>query len=177
MCRGGGTSNHTYMPVETPIDHSAFEFTDDENLFERVLHQRFMRLVADRHVKIHEIKENGNAFGEFLFVTLSRRDKPDQRQLVFYGLGYHDQRERWIHEYWRWYESYIDKSGTVVPKQRAIEQIKAREEWVKSMAASEPKPTHRGEMYALLADLTDEDGAITEMEDFGWALIGLDDEE
>jgi len=165
------------MSVEAPADKSTFEFTEDEKLFERVLHQRFMRLVADRRVKIHEINENGNAFGEFLFVTLSRRDKPDQRQLVFYGLGYHDQRERWIHEYWRWYESYMDKSGTVVPKQRAVKQIEERLEWVKSMAASEPKPTRRGEMYALLAELTDEDGATTEMEDFGWALLRCDDED
>jgi hypothetical protein len=58
----------------------------------------------------------------------------------------------------------------------ALEQIKARLEWVSSQAASEPKPSRRAQLYELMAELTDEDGALTDLEDFGWAFLGLDED-
>ena len=176
MARGGGTANHSRMSPEAPKPEVDFHFTENERLFDRISHRRFLSLISNPKVVINLIKEDGNSFGEFLFVTVTQRKQEEGRPLTFYGLGYHEQRERWIHEYWRWYESYLDTEGKVVPKKKAMEQIKEREEWVKGMAASEPRPTRRAEMYALLADLTDEDGAMIEMEDFGWAFLGDLDE-
>lgn len=166
------------MSPEAPNNQDDFQFTENEKLFELLSHRRFMLLVSKPDVIINSIHEDGNAFGEFLFVTLTRQSQAGSRPLAFYGLGYHEQRERWITEYWRWYESFLDTQGEVVPKQEAMEQIKAREEWVRGMAASEPRPSRRAQLYDLLAEMTDEDGALSELEDLGWMFSGeLGDDE
>lgn len=160
------------MLPEAHNEQGDFEFSENEKLFEQISHRRFLRLISTSEVMINVIQESANAFGEFLFVTLTRPKQAEVKPLTFYGLGYHEQRERWIYEYWRWYESYLDTQGRVVPKRQAIEQIKAREQWVKGMAASGPKPSRRAQMYEMLAELTDEDGALSDLEDFGWAFLG-----
>ena len=163
------------MSPEAPKSHLPFEFTENEKLFEQIMHPRFMRLLSNPNVVINSIEESGNAFGEFLFVTLTQQNLQESKPLTFYGLGYHEQRERWITEYWRWFESYRDTKGKVMSKKQALEQIKARQEWVSGLAASEPKPSRRAQLYELMAELTDEDGALTDLEDFGWAFLGEDE--
>jgi hypothetical protein len=159
------------MSPEAPINHDCFQFTEKEQLDDRISRARFMALVDDPNVDVNDIKVSTNAFGEFMFVTLSCRTLRASEPLTFYGLGYHEQREHWITGYWRWYESTLKANGEVVSKQQAMEQVKAREEWVRDIEASEPQPSRRAQLYELLAEITDEDGALTELEDLGWIFL------
>jgi hypothetical protein len=61
----------------------------------------------------------------------------------------------------------------ILPKEDAIAQIEVRRADILSWNTHE-KPSKRAELYALLADLTDEDGAITELDDLD-DLLDLDD--
>jgi len=141
----------------------------------RVPHARFIELVSRRDVTVHTIQNTTNAFGEFLFVTLSRRRQVSVHPLTFYGLGFHEARERWITDTWDFFESCQDRREFgVVPKAEALQHIREEEHYVASQ--SQPiKPTDTARLYAFLADLTDEDAALAELEDLGWPLLGLDE--
>lgn len=154
-----------------------FTFTEREQLYDCVSHERFMALVVQPDVDIHEVKEDSNSFGEYLFVTLNCRTEQPKKLYTFWGLGYHEQRERWIVDSWQWYESQQPaEKFPIIPKEVAYAWIKEREVFVRSQATS-TKPSRRSQMYDLLADLTDEDGAQSELEDLGWLVWGDPGEE
>lgn len=157
--------------------HACFSFTERENLYDQVSHDRLMPLVMQPDVDIHEVKEDSNSFGEYLFVTVSCRTEQPKKFYTFWGLGYHDQRERWIVDSWQWYvSSRKEASLPVLPKGEAYTRIKEREAFVRShITPADQSP--RAKLYELLADLTDEDGALSELEDLGWIFLSDDDEE
>ena len=153
--------------------------TEREQLYDQVSHTRFMALLLQSDIDIHEIKEDTNTFGEFVFVTLSCRGEP-QKLLTMWGCGWHEHRERWVTDSWQWYESYRKTEKLpIIPKEEAVAQIKDREADVRANA-SPGQQSQRAQVYELLADLVDEDGALTELEDLenlGWMFLGDDDDE
>lgn len=153
-----------------------FDFTEREKLYDKITHERFTAILAQSDVDIHEVQESTNSFGEYLFVTLSCRSEHPKKLYTFWGLGYHEYRERWVVDTWQWYESQRDKTNLPkLNKLEALAQIKEREEFARSSATSDKQSPH-GELYEALADLTDEDGALTELEDLGWMVLGYDED-
>lgn len=154
-----------------------FTFTEREKLYDNISHTRFMALVMQPDVDIHEIKEDSNSFGEYVFVTVSCRSEQPKKLYTFWGLGYHEYRERWIADTWQWYESHQDPSKkSLMPKDEAIMQLKEREAFVRANAAP-PQQSRQAQLYEIMADLTDEDGALSELEDLGWMFFGSSDDE
>jgi hypothetical protein len=101
--------------------------------------------------------------------------------MTFYGLGYHDHRERWITDEWYWYQStpYPDLIRNKVEKEKAQELLEQRMEEIKPYISNATQ-TDRGKLFELLADLTDEDGALAEIEDLGYLadwILGSEDDE
>jgi len=86
--------------------------------------------------------------------------------MTFYGLGYHDQRDRWITAEWFWYQSepFSETMEQKIEKEEAKELLYQRLERI-SPSIQETTQTNRGKIFEILADLTDEDGALAEMED------------
>lgn len=154
-------------------EHSnpCFTFTERENLYDQASHTRFMALVMQPDVDIHEVEVSSNSFGEYLFVTVSCRIEEPPKLITFWGLGYHEYRERWIADTWQWYESYRKSDKlSVIPKEAALAQIQDRESFV--TVHETPKPQSRqAQMFELIADLTDEDGALSELDDLGWMFL------
>jgi hypothetical protein len=74
--------------------------------------ERFRTLLDDERTTIHQIDLSANNYGEFLFVTLSLPEQASQpvgqraSVVTFFGLGFHDYRERWIIAEWFWYEAF-----------------------------------------------------------------------
>lgn len=152
-------------------------FTEREKLYDQVSHTRFMALVMQPDVDIHEVNLATNSFGEYLFVTISCRSDHPRKPLTFWGLGYHEYRERWIADSWQWYDSSRSVASLLVlSKEEAYQQIKDREDFVRANATPEQQSS-RARLYEVIADLTDEDGALTELEDLGWMFLGSSDEE
>jgi hypothetical protein len=156
-----------YSPILAPKKPcEEFGLTNEEQLFYRVSQKRFEEIFADNQTIIHDIRESENDFGEFLFVTTSRPGNQSRIGMTFYSLGFHDPRERWITQEWFWYHSYLqpDKLEEKIEKDEAKNIIQRRRESIRPLP-SPTTQTWRGNLFELLADLTDEDGALAEMED------------
>jgi len=160
----------------TPAE--AFGLTEQERLWDRVSHERLLQLLGDRKTQVHALEESHNNYGEYLFVTLSRPGGKQRVFLTFYGLGYHEYRERWVYQDWYWYESV---RGAGLEQKRVSHQdarwlIDARYRECEASARHDTQ-TNRGRVFELLADFTDEDGAYIEMEDLPHRLLDDDADE
>lgn len=146
--------------------YEIFGFNEQEHLSVRVSRERFDEIIDDDRTIIHTIQPSSNDFGEFLFVTTSRPGTKERVAMTFYGLGYHEHRERWITEEWFWYqtEPFPSMMGQQIDKEEAKNQIRQRLESI-IPNLDQSTQTRHGETFELLADLTDEDGALAEMED------------
>jgi hypothetical protein len=159
--------NREYSPSPVPRKpYEEFGLTEKEQLFWRVSTKRFEEILKDERTIIHDIKESSNEFGDFLFVTTSRPVKRERICMTFYGLGFHEARERWITQEWFWYQasSYPELLRQRLEKTEAEEMIRQRLESI-SPFCNQSTQTRRGNLFELLADLTDEDGALAEIED------------
>ncbi len=147
--------------------YEIFGFTERESLYWRVTQARFDEILADKETLIHGIKPSSNDYGEFLFVTTSRPGINERLAMTFYGLGYHDHRERWITDEWFWYQTSLDAKTKqeTIKKEEAKKIIEQRRDEI-APYLRDAEQTEYGRLFEILADLTDEDGALAEMEDF-----------
>jgi hypothetical protein len=158
-----------------------FEFTPNEMLFNQLAHDRFLALLNALNTSILHVTLTTNLYGEFLFITLRHAARIElERSLTFYGLGFHDQRERWITDTWAWYDAHAqpDKSNPPVAKADVLRTIDERKREVEA-SARHTTQSNRARFFEMLADLTDEDGALAEMEDLealGYDFDAEDDE-
>jgi len=156
-------SSKEQQPASDP-----FGITEKERLWDRISDRRFQGILDDADTLIHEIELSTNNYGEFLFVTMSRAYQDKRQFVTFWGAGFHEYRERWLHDEWRWYEMnrFADVAAMSIAKEEAQQRIQARRDeiqpWVDTASQS-----GRGKFFEFLADLTDEDGAYSEMEDWG----------
>ena len=93
-------SPETLKPI--PDKPDPFGFTEHEKLWDRVSHERFLSILESEQTSIHRAEVSSNTFGEFLFVTTSRDEAEKTVYVTFWGLGYHDYRERWVADEWYW---------------------------------------------------------------------------
>lgn len=155
---------------QAPISRFAqeFGFTANEELFDRVSDKRFREFISSAETSVHAVGASSNNYGEFLFVTLSRPAPVGRHVVTFYGLGYHDYRERWFVNEWFWYRSdpmplLLEQA---ISQQEAEELLRKRLEEINPYVTEEAQ-SERAQLFELLADLTDEDGAYSELEDMG----------
>jgi hypothetical protein len=168
------------MTKETPQPTTeGFPLSENERLFDRVSDKRFHQLVFDAQTTIHEIKVDSNNYGEFLFVTVSRLKGPGREALTFWGLGFHDYRDRWFTEEWPFHETYsMSKSlEKKIPQDEAKQLIQERRNEIQEEADAQVAQSSIGALFEILADIGDEDGALSELEDLGYLGLFLDDED
>jgi len=163
--------NQAKMKSERPgwqKPYESFGITEKEVALWRVTDERLKEMLADSNTTTHTIRLDTNTFGEFLFLTASRGTGRQRICMTFYGLGYHEYRERWISKEWFWYQSQED----FVDLQSKLTAEEVNEKLEQRLADISPyldqdTQTELGWMFEELADLTDDDGALAEMEDLG----------
>lgn len=159
------------MTPEKPHQQKPYEIyglTDKEASRLRVTDERLKEILAKPNTTAHAIKLSTNTFGEFLFLTASRGSGQHRICMTFYGLGYHEYRERWINNEWFWYqsqESMVDIK-TKLPGEEVTEKLEQRFAEISSYL-SDNTQTELGRMFEALADMTDDDAALAEMQDLG----------
>ena len=89
-------SSEQLQPPAPRRPYEIFGFTEQERLAWRVDQDRFDEILNDEQTIIHKIQLSSNNYGEFLFVTTSRPSDQGRIAMTFFGLGYHEQRERWL---------------------------------------------------------------------------------
>lgn len=152
-------------PQPTP---DAFGLTENEKLFDRISNKRFQNLFQDEGTTVHSIELSANSFGEFLFVTLSRSSEQGREYLTFWGNGYHEYRERWLTEEWFWYKPHLTEELQEIHLTREeADELFAQHQEAIAAYVTEDTQSERGKLFDLLADLTDEDGAWSELNDLG----------
>ena len=143
-----------------------FGLNEREALIGRINQERFKEILNDDQTKIHSIQDASNNYGEFIFVTASRPGDRNPIIMTFYGLGYHEHRERWITDEWFWFQLNLheEHQEELISKEDAHELLEERLAGIRPYI-NQDSQTERGKFFELLADLTDEDGALAEMED------------
>lgn len=181
------------MKVATPVNNACyasvmqrregkpasgnFEFTRDETLFSQLHHERFLALINASETTVLRATLSTNLYGEFLFITLRHAPKRQPAQLLtFYSQGYHEQRERWIRDTWSWYQAHEPEPGTPLAKAEVQRLITERQTEI-GPAIGEKTQSKRAQFFEMLADLTDEDGALAEMEDLEALGFDFDEED
>ena len=151
--------------------YEVFGLTEKEALWWRVKDERLREIIFDNRTTIHRMSESSNNFGDFMFVTTSRNTRQERIGMTFFGLGFHEHRERWITNEWHWYQTSIHPHmvGERITKEEAEEVLKQRLESI-SPYLNEDTQTQRGKVFEILAELTDDDGALAEMEDLDKSL-------
>lgn len=148
--------------------YEVFGITEAEVTKWRVSDEKLREILANPNTTTHTIKLSTNTFGEFLFLTASRGAGQKRICMTFYGLGYHEYRERWISKEWFWYqalESLVDIQIRISGEEM-IEKLKQRLAEI-SPYLGEDIQTETGSMFEHLADLIDDDAALAEMQDLG----------
>lgn len=153
-------------PLTPENPFQKFGFTESEILFNRITHKRFLEMLQDPKNKIHTIIESENAYGEFLFVTISREINGKPSIVTFYGLGFHEYRDRWFTDEWHWYKSYANSETCKgeISRVDAVKQVEARKNEILPYA-DRATQSEAGYLFETIADLTDDDGAIAEFDD------------
>ncbi len=162
-----------HEPAKFQRTSAIFGLTEQEALYYRISERRFQQLLADETTQVHAVRLDSNSYGEFLFVTLSREVNSKTYGLTFYGLGFHEPREQWYTQQWYWYENH-PMDGVyrqMLPKETAQQFIQERREDIASHLTDDP-PSDRAVLFTLLADLTDEDGALNELDDLDFLWGG-----
>lgn len=153
------------MSPERPHRHELYNFTEQERLWDRVSHERLLAILQDEHTTISKVELASNSYGEFLFVSTHRSREGQQVHITFWGLGYHEYRDRWLTDTWFWHESYPSRQPEQkVDLETAQTLIRERQEEVVQYAA-DAQQSQRGQLFEMLADLTDDDGALADFDD------------
>jgi hypothetical protein len=156
----------------------AFGLSDTETLFNRFGETRLRTLLDQPDIQVHSAQVDSNSYGEFLFITLSREYQGKRQVLTCFSLGYHESRETWIQKGWSFYQS--DETTQLLREEVSKAQVQAlleeRRAAVAAWAKEVDAPSQRALLFSLLADLTDEDGAYSELEELDDLTQWLDDE-
>jgi hypothetical protein len=134
----------------------------------RISGEKFQEILANPNTTIHSITIDENNYGEFLFLTTSRGIGQSRTCMTFWGLGYHEYRERWIHQEWFWHQtpaSMVDPLEKL-SQEDALAQLERRREEI-APHLDEDTQSEQGSMFESLADMTDDDAALAEMQDLG----------
>ncbi len=153
---------HHYRPYEV------FGITDEEVSRWRVNNESLNEILSNKNTIVHSVQTSSNLYGEFLFLTCSRGTGAKRACMTFYGLGYHQYRERWLSEEWFCY--HIPPS--LVAVHTTISKEDTDEVLVQRLADIQPHlventQTERGKQFGIFADLTDDDVALSVLRDLG----------
>ena len=166
-------SRERLPPPHPKRPYEILGLTEKEQISGRISQERFDEIINAKDTVIHEIKPSSNHYGSFLFVTLSRLGDQGRVYATFYGLGFHEYRERWITSEWFWYQAMgnPDLQRTQISKDEFEIQVQGYREEIQPEVRLDTQ-TERGRLFETLADLTDDDGALAEIEDLTQIDLG-----
>lgn len=153
-----------------------YDFSEYERSFDRIATERLLNIIKQPDTQIHSLELATNNYGEFLFISTSRPSNEGRTGVTFWGAGYHEYRERWLTREWFWYRNNPRPGELIdqIDREAARESILARLADI-SVYGDADRQSSRGKMFELIADLTDDDGAIVDIEDMAEWLA--DDDE
>lgn len=152
--------------TDTTVPHTeGFRLTERERLFTRVSHDRFLSFLTAPDTSIHEAQLSTNSYGEFLFVSMSRPGTEEREQYTFFGLGYHEPRDRWLTDEWFWYKTHsYSRQQQELEREEVLRLIAERQADISTDVALHNR-SRRGVIFEELADVSDDDSVLADFED------------
>lgn len=147
--------------LSNSLEHNPFQITDHEKLWDKITNERVLEILNQPEVTAISCERSHNSYGEFLFLKLRKGD----RTLTLYGMGEHWNRgiiysNDWcIGDFSMVYKWDEGKSLNKFTVERDI--LGELSYWKRTQPENNFDP-----IYNMVADLTDEDFAYTEMMDF-----------
>ena len=139
-------------------------FTNSELITGVVSDERLRKLFASDNIKISTAKISSNNYGEFMFINFSYNGV----HMMAYGYGYHEYRDRYYYDDWFFTDSSnYYPMAPIVDKKSMFDDMDTRKSTIKKYAKGHQTSDH-GYMFAEIADMADDDYAISEMEDMGY---------
>jgi hypothetical protein len=138
----------------------------------RVSEEKLNEIIVDPETTINAIEISSNNYRDFLFLTASRGSVQKRTCMTFWGLGFHEYRDRWIHQEWFWHQTPANMVDPmeILTKGEVLEQLQRRREEI-SQYFNDDEQSEIGKMFEELADMADDDAALTEMQDLGVGLL------
>ena len=102
----------------------------------------------------------------FVFVTLRAKTNQDNIYVQLWGLGYHEYREKYL-DYFKintGNDFLYENLKPITDKEKFINELIYRDNEEKSYWANYQQ-SESGYLFSEIADLTDEDGALAELQD------------
>ena len=128
-------------------------------LYYTIPHSKFINILQDSQIK--RVSIGYNNYGEFMFINFSFKDHYYQA----YSLGLHEYRNKIIKNYWYIWElgcnEEIGKKPNI-PYKEVLEKIEKRKKEIEKIKPIENDMATM--LYNIVADLTDEDSALVELE-------------
>lgn len=154
-----------------PTAPEGFPFTANEQYLSRVSDVRFRALVFDPQTTIYTARIDGNNYGEFVFITVSRPNGNRKEVFTFWGGGYHERherRDRWIVGEWFYHRAHpFPATLKRRVSQGEVEALLSERQADIAPYAEKHEQSRRGEMFEDLAALADDDAIAAEMDDLG----------
>jgi hypothetical protein len=143
-----------------------FDFTENEKLFYKVNNERLMEIIFDDKTTIHKANIDSNNYGEYLFLTTSRATAEGRECVSFWGFGFHEYRDRWLTNEWFWYRAnqFPELMRQELAREEVEELIKTRLQEI-APYITDSKQSQRGQLFEMLAEMTDEDGAYSALDE------------
>jgi hypothetical protein len=138
------------------------KLTHDEKMFGTISYNRLIDLISAEEAVVEQSGRDWNSYGEFRFIYLF--SETDEFGIVAYGHGEHEYRERYFVETWGFYH-YHTAHGTEEDKQKLLQQLSVEHAEYIELEKARETPSEIAETYSLIADLADDDFALSEMED------------
>lgn len=149
-----------YIDLRNP-----FGITKDEALWDRVTFERVKELVRHPQAKVVDCSRGANNWGEFRFVTLVI----GEYALCVYGHGWHEYKEEYVSgwsvncaNYWKEYKEHPGLN-----KGQVIRELEAEAPDYEPVTRTKRK-SESAYLFSMLAEMGDEDGAYTELQDLGY---------
>lgn len=157
------------MAYVSPGEKAPFGLTENEMLFDRVTSKRLKEIINNKKYRLTYNKRDTNNYGEFRFITLI--DGKDA--ITFWGNGFHEMRDCIYIKTWFFYINPIQawSKGTDLykpmddsHKKHAIQIIDFEAEDLEE-DAREHYQSKQGKLFTCVANLTDDDAAMSMLED------------
>lgn len=156
---------------------NAYSFlTKNEKLFERIGEEKLFKLIGDGIVVPRMCEVDDNSFGEWLFINCLVAAKPERSIMFVSKFGFHYHKEEYemdrAYGFYTGGKIYGDSGRDITLEEVAKEADEYRTEMERNAKLynndEDPERKKRNDMYDLMAELGDEDGALGEMRDLGW---------
>lgn len=144
-------------------ERNVFLLTEIEILYDRISYKRVLEFINRRDVHVIDFRRDSNSYGEFRFITL----RCGEEAICVFGHGLHEYRDHYLNEEWSFYTHPANRDAAPMLRNPVLSELEEEHKKYLADEAAHGAQSEEGQLFSFFADLSDDDGAISDLEDFG----------